>query len=239
VLAKVPGNGSIGQRGLIVLRTDSTGKSQHPALMHLFLEKQIPHAPLWLHEAMAGYASSMVVMAGNGGQTACFGRPIGGRDSLIPLKDLFTMDWDHFAEGPRSWYHRTAYLLMDFVLHGDDGKYRDRASVIFQQAAEGKPGADIFRSVFPELTLDALNAKISDHHRDLQYIAGTQVRGRCPLAFEIPPDKIADPGQRQVTPVPRDDMSALVEAIKRLPQRDDGYPEWYPPDVIARVDGAK
>jgi hypothetical protein len=235
VLAKVPGNGRIGQNGLVVLQTDPTGRTVHGPLMHLFMQKRVPHAPLWLHEGMAGYAGTMVVMAGNG-QVACFGRPMGSRDPLIPLDQLFTLSWDQFADGPQSWYHHTAAVLVDFILHGDKDSYRPRLDGIVQRVSEGEPAPAVFAAVFPEMTLEALNTRISGHSRDLQYISGSPVRGRCPMGFDIPPDNIADPEQRQITPVPAADMSTLIDAIKKLPRRDDGYPAWYPPEVIARVE---
>jgi hypothetical protein len=180
----------------------------------------------------------MVVMGGKGRQVACFGRPRAGREGLIPVTDMFAMDWDRYDEGPRGWFRHTAGVLMDFILFGEGAKYRDRFEKVMAGIIAGKTGPDLFAAVFPEIPLDAWNAKISAHDRDLQYLAGTPVRGRCPLGFEIPSDKIADADrdQRQVTPVPPEQIAALLDALRRLPRRDDGYPAWYPPEVIARVD---
>ena len=236
VLAKVPGNGKIGQNGLIIMQSDPTGRSAHGALMHLFVQKSLPHAPLWVHEGMAGYAGTMVVMGGGGGQTACFGRPMSGRGSLIPLKELFALDWDQFAEGPRQWYHHTAAVLMDFVLHADKARYRDRLGPMFERVSGGEPAPQVFSAVFPELPLDVLDARISDHQQDLIHIAGTPVRGRCPMGFDIPAQNIADPEQREITAVAPADMTELMNALKKLPRRDEGYPAWYPPEVSARVE---
>jgi hypothetical protein len=239
VMAKVPGNGKIGQRGLIVLQTDPTGKAVHGPLMHLFMQKRVPHAPLWLHEGMAGYAGTLVLMGGHGHQVACFGRPMGGRGQLIKVDELFGATWDQFAEGPQSWYHYTASVLIDYILHAENARYRDRLDGIVERVSNGEPAPAVLSSAMPGMTMDMLNRKISDHSRDLQYIAGSPVRGRCPMGFEIPPENMANPDQREITPVAAADMKELFEALKKLPARDDGYPSWYPPEVITRVEQAK
>jgi hypothetical protein len=185
---------------------------------------------------MASFDGAMVVMGGKGRQIACFGRPGGGREALIPIKDLFATDWDQYDEGPRGWLRHTAGVLMDFIIFGENARYRGRFDQLVAGVIEGKPGPTLFAAVFPEvLPLDSWNTKISAHDRELQYLAGTPVRGLCPLGFEIPPEKRADPDQREVLPAPPDQIAALLDAIKKLPRRDDGYPAWYPSEVIARV----
>jgi hypothetical protein len=236
-LARVPGGGKIGQHGLLVLRNDPRGVSQHQMLTHLFLERRIPGAPLWLHEMMATYDGGMVVMGGKVRQVACFGRPRPGRDGLIPVRELFGTDWDRFDEGPRSWLRHTGGVLMDYILFAEQARYRPRFDQIIGGVMDGKPGPELFTAVFPEIPLDAWNAKISNHDRDLQYLAGSPVRGLCPMGFEVPAEKVADPRQREITPVPPEDIGTLLGALKSLPRRDDGFPSWYPLEVIARVDG--
>jgi hypothetical protein len=148
---------------------------------------------------------------------------------------MFAVDWDRYDEGPRGWFPHTAGVLMDFIMFAEHDKYRSRFDQVIAGVIAGKPGPQLFAEIFPEIPGDGWDVRISAHDRDLQYLAAGPLRGLCPMGFEIPRDKMADPDQRETTPVPPAQISVLLDALKRLPRRDDGYPAWYPPEVIARV----
>src|SRR5262245_22042165 len=82
VLEKVPGDGKIAQRGLIITKADPDGHYGAHMLAHLYLRKLVPAAPLWFHEGFASYLGTLEYQEGEGGmRMACFGKPSGGSES--------------------------------------------------------------------------------------------------------------------------------------------------------------
>jgi hypothetical protein len=62
------------------------------------------------------------------------------------------------------------------------------------------------------------------------------VRGECPLPFIIPPEKTADDGEYQVAPANPQDIQVALAALRRLPRRQ-GFPPWFPEEILARAEG--
>ncbi len=239
-LAKVPGNGKIGQKGLLIVKNDPGGDSHAEALAHLYLHTLMPKAPLWFHDGFAAYSRSAELRKGDGQSVACFGNIGGGEDTLIPLKDLFSLSWDAVDEGPRAWYKYTARTLFDYLVHGENGENGKKIGVVAQGVLDGKPGADILAEVFPGVPPDAVNEKVKGHASTTAFSqqGPTKARGLCPVPFVVPAEKAPDQGERQTAPVDAADMQALIDALNKLPRRDDGVPAWYPPDIIARAERA-
>jgi hypothetical protein len=231
VLPKVPPDVRIGKNGLVVLYEDAMANRGAQALSYLFLHKLMPNAPLWLQEGMASYVRSFHYTYGKDAKGACFGFQE-GLQGEITLPELFSMSWDQMDEGPRTWYQDTSRLLMDYVIHGDEGKNFAKLPVILTLAAEGKSGPDIMSSAFPGTSMQALGLAVKNFRRDM---GAQRARGvMCPLAVRIPPDRFPDEGERQETPTAQADIDQVMALFAKLPRRE-GYPAWYPPDVVDRI----
>ena len=228
-LARVPGGGAIGKGGLIVLREEDTGRLEAEMLAHQFLHEAMPQAPLWLHVSLASYLRTLEYREAEGGQgIACFGRQQ-GLEGQIPLKELFSTDWDQYDEGPRRWYDDTARMLMDFIVHGDKGSHFSKLPSILTAAGQGVDGPTILAQAFPGMSLAALNTRVTDFRRN----QGEQMERdlMCPLPVPIKPGKEPDEGDPRERPAPPEAIEALRTALERLPRRE-GFPAWFPPEKI-------
>jgi hypothetical protein len=240
VLPKVPSSATtVGANGLIVLKDVQSDLSGNEALAHLFIEKKFPHAPLWFHEGFASYARTVEYHEGDGKRGACFGVPKGGADPLLPLAKVGAMTWDDYdGDEARSWFKYTGRTLFDYILHGDGGRNMEKITPFVAAVASGKPLDAAVAAAFPGQSLQAMDKKLGEHSADVVYQMQNEskVRGLCPLPFGIPPEKAADQGERKTIPAQAADIKALLDALKKLP-RLDGYPAWYPPEVLAKVGG--
>jgi hypothetical protein len=238
-LAKLPSTATtIGADGLLIMRDTGNDHAGAQALAHLFIEKKFPHAALWFHEGFASYVRT-VEYHGSGGNVsaACFGVPSGKQDTLLPLEKVANMSWeDYDGDEARSWYSFTNRTLIDYILHGDEGKNREKIGPFVNAMAAGDPLPTCLKTIFPGVSLAALDKKLGEHAADVNYHLqnATKWRGLCPLPFQILPDHQADQGERKISPASAADIKAVLDAIKKLPKLD-GYPPWYPPDVIAKV----
>jgi hypothetical protein len=241
ILAKLPSKDTqVGADGLIILEDTTGDHGINRALAHLFIEKKFPHAPLWFHQGFSSYARTLMYRRGDNNAAACFGTPSGGsHDTLIPLDKLGSLSWDDYdGDEARSWYDYTGRTLFDYVLHGEGGKNKERIGPLVGAMASGGSLTASINAAFPGITLAALDKQLGEHQADVVYHLenATKVRGLCPIPFVVPPDKFADQGERKMSPANPADIKAMLEAIKKLP-RLDGYPGWYPPEVIAKVGG--
>jgi hypothetical protein len=240
VLPKLPSTTtSVGANGLIVLKDVQTDQSGAEALAHLFIEKKFPHAPLWFHEGFASYARTVEYHQGDGKRAACFGVTRGGTDPLLPLAKVGAMSWDDYdGDEARSWYKYTGRTLIDYILHGDEGHNIEKITPFVSAVAAGKSLEGAVSAAFPGQSLQAMDKKLGEHSADVAYQMQNEskVRGLCPLPFAIPEDKAADQGERKMSPAPAADIKAVLETLKKLP-RLDGYPAWYPPEVLSKVGG--
>jgi hypothetical protein len=238
VLAHLPSSAtSVGANGLIVLQDVQTDQSGTEALTHLFIEKKFPHAPLWFHEGFSSYARTAEYHHGDGKNAACFGVLRGGIDPLLPLDKVAAMSWDDYdGDEARSWFKYTGRTLIDYILHGDEGHNIEKITPFVAAVAEGKPLQGAVAAAFPGQSLQAIDKKLGEHSADVSYQLKNEskVRGLCPLPFVIPNDRAADQGERKMGVAPPADVRAVLETLKKLP-RLDGYPAWYPAEVLAKV----
>ncbi len=253
VIPSVPGGGKIGQNGLIVAKADTSGGSgsggadQNVAtplqsastqlLAHLFIHKVLPKAPLWFHEGFAAYADGATYKEGGGKRFACFGDPSGSGDPYLPVGELLTASWDDYDQKHKSWYRHTAEMMIDFTIHAENGRFLPVMGPLLDGFAAGKDSTSLVSGAFPGLSIDQLNARVIEHGNEVahQTGGGKKARGLCPIGFPIPPDKAPDIAEHESTPTPGLDMTPLLEGVKKLPSRDDGFPPWLPPEIIARV----
>jgi hypothetical protein len=235
-LAKVPGGGPIGASGLLILKDDPGGNSEAEGLAHLFIDKAFPKAPLWFHEGFSSYARTVMVMTNSEGKRGgCFGKVEGGQDTLMPLEKLLGLSWDDTdGDEARSWYTYTARTLIDYIIHGEDGKNRERMGWLASAVSDGKSSQEAFAAAFPNVAPSAMDKKLGAHAADAAFQSknnSAAVRGLCPWGVEIKDENAPDEGDPKIEPAPAAAIKAVLEAVKKLP-RLDGYPPWYPADKI-------
>ncbi len=253
VLPSAPGGGKIGHDGLLVVKADTSGgagsagslemdsvsslQANSTQLMaHLYIHKILPGAPLWFHEGFAAYADGAAYKEGGGKRVACFGDPPGSSDSYTPLGEMFSATWAEYDEKYKSWYRHTAETFIDFIIHGEGDKFRPLTVQMMDGIAAGTDSTTIAKTMFPALSLDQLNARVIEHGQGTKHAGagGKKARGMCPIGFPIPDDKAADRSEGKVSDAAGADIGPLIAGLKTLPSRE-GYPMWYPVDVLAKI----
>ena len=212
----------------------SAGSSNIPSLAlltHLFLHKAIPSAPLWLHQALSAYFTQTSVQAGQGRWLACFGHRIAIESRLfqLPLDKFFAITWRGYPEAGPGFVRGTGRLLMDFILHGDQGAHLQKLPAIFAAVGQGASGPEVMAAAFPGVSLEQLGQRISN-------FKGSQIEQRsrgvlCPLPIPIEGDRIPDESDPQESPFPTQDVEQLLTRLKKLPH-GTALPSWYPLEVV-------
>lgn len=137
----------------------------------------------------------------------------------------------------RHAFEQTSRTLIDYTLHQDAGRGGERFTALLNGIQTQAPIEALLPGIFG-ITMDRLNAALKEHTTELIHMSGqaTFPRGQCPLSFEVPEDRRADLGEHPAQPVPGAEMKALLEGVKRLPDREQGWQEWYPESVIAAAE---
>jgi hypothetical protein len=246
-LARVPGNGKIGKDGLIIVKPHSGNNQAYnaEALSHIFIHRMLPQAPLWFHEGFAAYLKAADYRETGGTRVACFGRPGVSDVTFIPLDKFFSLNWDEYDGGEaRSWYKHTGRMLIDLILHGDNGQHRGALDLLLNGFSRGATTPELMKAAFPNHTPQTLAKRVVDHGTDVltQAQQNPNVRGICPLPFKVSEEHAPDISDRAMNPAEAADIRVLLDGIKRLPLREDGYPMWFPEEIIVRSEaggGAK
>jgi hypothetical protein len=221
---------------MVVRPMHDRDNSSAEALTHIFIDRVLPTAPLWFHEGFSAYASMAEYKEGEGKRFACFGTPGASESRFIPLDKVFGMSWDEYdGDEARSWYKNSSRMLIDFAMHGDNGKHQPAMGVIVEGILAGQDTAAIIKKGFASMDLKQLSERVTSHGMDVINQPRT-IRGICPIAFPIPPDKVADIGDKPLEAADPADIRSLIAAFKTLPRLSDGYPGWYPEEIIARAE---
>jgi hypothetical protein len=236
VLHRVPGNGKIGKNGLIVLKGVQGDLGAAEAITHVYIDRVLPTAPLWFHEGFASYGRTAEYKEGDGRRVACFGAPVTSDTRFIPLDKVFSMSWDEYDGGEaRSWYKNTARMLIDFSMHGENGKRRGAMGVMVDGFVAGQDTPTIIKAAYPDMDVKKLSERVIAHGTDVIALPNN-ARGLCPIGFPIPPEKTADVGDHGLEAADPADIRAVIAALQTLPLRQDGYPSWYPEEAIVRAE---
>jgi hypothetical protein len=237
VLRRVPGKGKIGKDGLLIVRPmHNMDNSSAEALTHVFIDRVLPSAPLWFHEGFSSYARMAEYKEGGGKRFACFGTPGATDTHFISLDKVFPMSWDEYdGDEARSWYKNTARMLIDFAMHGDGGKHRPAMGAMVEGFLAKQDNSAILKAGFPSMDLKQLSDRVIAHGIDVINQPKT-IRGLCPIGFPITEERAADIGDHPLAAADPTDIAAVIAAIKSLPRRDDGYPSYYPEEIIARAE---
>lgn len=240
VLEKAPGNGKIGRNGLIISKADPNGSYTGQMMGHLYLHKLLPKAPLWFHEGFASYLGTLEYKEGEGLRRGCFGKPGGGADGFVTVEELIAASWDEYDDKHKGWYRHTAEAVIDYIIHGEDKKFIGQLGPLMDGFSKGTASGELIAAAFPGVSTSDLNTKIVEHGKEIKHQSetGAKVRGECPIGFDIPDDKAPDKAENpKMSPADPVEMQKLLDGLKKLPRRE-GYPPWYPADVIDRVNAA-
>jgi hypothetical protein len=222
-IAELPGKGPGGKGGLLVVYgQDATSAGALHRLAHLYLHGAAPRAPLWLHEGLASYVEAAEVRGDDKDALACLGQ-LPGKDTEIPLTDLFALSFGAFDEAKGSPIRFSASSVVDYFMMGEGGKLRGKLPDLITRLGEGLTTEAALEAVYPGLTVAILQEKVTAHRRASE--AGP--RGRCPVPFRIklepvPPPRLDPPGPRTT--------GALLGRLRMLPRRG-GRVDWFPPEM--------
>jgi hypothetical protein len=233
-IAKLPGLGALGRRGVLVLGEESTfpGMPAH-RLAHLMLHAMAPRAPLWVHEGYAEFVETIQYRGDDTGNMACLGH-LNDADSQIPLRELFGWNWAAYDDSKKAdWYRYTARSLVDYFLLAEKGALREKFGQIIAAQMRGKTTAEALAEVMPDVSVEELEKRVSEHRR----VSEMTPRGLCPWRFPIRYEEAADMSKPRVEPAAEEDIEGLMTRIMLLPRRA-GYVDWYPPEVLT-LEGAR
>lgn len=256
-LETVPSRGPIGKDGLIVLerredyragpggfaassvRDETLAKRQ---MAHLFILKAAGTAPLWLHVGLARYLAKYRIHYRGKAWVACFGGAAfdeppevagrGGRRVVVPVAELFGTDWYEYDRGRRYWYEYTAYALVHYLIHGENGFHRTRFPVLMRALREGKDTEEALAIAYPNVLPDEWDERLGRHVRPpagRARIAATPelAQGVC---HRIPPAHHAQMKPRRRAA----DQQAVATLIEDLERVDvfRRHSAWFPQDVV-------
>jgi|tagenome__1003787_1003787.scaffolds.fasta_scaffold20689508_1 hypothetical protein len=230
-VARLPGHGILGRRGMVVLNEALSVSVAAHRLAHLFLHAVAPRAPLWVHEGYASYVETIAYRGDDkGNAVACLGN-LSFNDSLIPLEDLFSWSWGGYDVSRKTdWYRHTARSLFDYFLSAENGSLHKPFAELMAAVNDGEDPRAALARIFPGMTVAALEQRIVQYRKD----AEAHPRGLCPLPFPVLPGRGADVGgsaQRRVEALDRNDVQELFLRLRLLPRRA-GYVDWFPPEAL-------
>ncbi len=233
-IARLPGEGRLGARGLVVatenlvyVAQNGTAPRASHLLAHVFLNALAPKAPLWAHEGYANFLWTAQYRSGDKNAIACLGH-LGPESPMIPLGDLFSWNWIAVDESQKAaWYGFTGGALLNYFIVGQGGANRSQFANLMARMSRGQPSLQALSEALPGVSLDQLSKSVIDHRRASEL----RPRGICPMDFPIGPAGMADRSEGQFEPVASDDIHRLIDRVRMLPRRS-GYVDWYPPESI-------
>jgi hypothetical protein len=260
-LETVPSGGRIGRDGLIVLerrdsytasrgtfRAHSTRDARDAKLQmaHLFIMHAVPNAPLWLQVGLGRYLSKYQVHYKGDLFLTCFGGPVfdepirldggsfegGGRRVSITVDQLFHTDWYRYDSSLRHWYEHTAYALVHYLIHGENGFHTTRFPVFLKALRDGMDTEDALALAYPHILPDEWDAKLDAYMRppERRSLTGADPHFVHGLCFRTPAEHDADfkPTRRPVDP---HEIEVLLDDLERVDpfRRHVG---WFPTDIV-------
>src|SRR5262245_49105813 len=165
-------------------------------------------------------------MEKNGKPVGCFGQT---EDALKGFDELFSTSWEKYdAKDERLHYKISSQSLVDYLIHGGGTPSFTKLEAVVKGLSAGKTSPEALTEAFPGVPLPELEDKVT-HHLS---------RGSCPIEFPIAQERLPDEGTPQIHAAGADDLHQLFDGLRKLPFDQDGYPPWYPPEIITRAEGA-
>jgi hypothetical protein len=212
-----------GGRGLVVVGRFPWEWNYAHFVAHHFIDRAMPGAPLWFQEGFAEYLT-FFRSSPSASNVVCFGLIQPGREKMVvvPVKDLLAVTWKDYNETSAPWIAPSALALIDYLLHGEGGRWRPRFRGLLQALAARQPTETAFETAYPGLPLASLDARLRDHVQTVR-----PPNELCPLPVVVGPrvDPVTPPSE---APVSEEGIRGLFEAIERLPVRR-GFADFIPP----------
>jgi hypothetical protein len=188
---------------------------------HHFIIQAIPDAPIWFQEGFADYLTVFQGQPGNP-QVVCFGvrQPAEQRMVTVPIKDLFALTWGDYNDSKAPWMAATGWALVDYLLHGEDGRWRPRFRGFMNALAARSSSQDALAAIYPDLPIASLDQRLRDHVHTVR-----PPLQHCPLPVVIGPSGPPGPPPAR-TEVGEDAIRAVFQAIESLPVRR-GYADFF------------
>ena len=141
------------------VRDETLAKEQ---MAHLFIMKAVPMAPLWLQVGLGRYLQKYRIHYQGNFWLACFGSPVfdeptwaatsrldgfgrlrpgitgNGRRVTLSLAQVLETDWYGYDGRHRRWFEYTAYALVHYLIHGENGWHRGRFPLLLDALRAGK-----------------------------------------------------------------------------------------------------
>jgi hypothetical protein len=217
----LPRAGVPGANGLLLVGRWPRPLPYAHVLAHHFIEAAVPRAPLWFHEGFAQYLSVFTAPQDRPG-TVCFGhaQPASAWTVTVTLEQLFAVGWKQYNEDAAPWIDPSAWGLIDYLLHGEQGRWRAGFRPLMQALARGLTSEQAFAAAYPELPLDLLDQQWRQHVRT------RRPQDLCPFAVRLDPRStpLVTPSER---PVAENDIRAVFEELEAIPVRR-GHADFYP-----------
>ena len=250
----LPSDGAIGKKGLIVLerthvpdgltwtaiRDESPAKRQ---MAHLFIMRAVPMAPLWLQVGLGRYLEKFRMHRRGDYWIVCFGSeafdetpPLGstgsGRTVALGVEDVWNSGWYEYDRKRRRWYEHTAYALVHYLIHGENGTHRSRFPVLLEALRAGRSTPDALALAYPHILEDEWDERLLAHMRPSRK---AQVKNRFPdlpqgNCQRIPPVHWAEERPERA-PADAGDIHILMSDLERVDpfRRHAG---WWPRDIV-------
>jgi hypothetical protein len=211
-----------GGRGLVLVGRFPWQWDYARFVAHHYIGQAVPGAPVWFQVGFADYLS-VFRASDQSSSVVCFGlrQPAGQAAVTPPVRDLFATTWMDYNESSAPWVGPAAEGLIDFLLHGEDARWRPRFRSFMRALAAGQASEQAFATAYPDLPLASLDQRLRDHVRTLRPPNQT-----CPMPVIVGPRQVPTlpPGHHQV---PEPAMRALFQAIEALRVRR-GFAEYVP-----------
>ncbi len=236
------------------VRNENLAKEQ---MAHLFIMKAVPMAPLWLQVGLGRYLQKYrihykgnfwqacfgspvfdePVWAGMGGGTTNDGRPMpgstgDGRRVTMSVSDLLEADWYDYDGRQRRWYEYTAYALVHYLIHGENGFNLTRFPLLLDAFRAGKSSAEALALAYPHILPGEWDDRLARHVRPgygRAFIA-EHPEVRQGLCFQIPPAHHADKKPRREKADERDIQVLMADLQQVDPFRR--HSGWWPQDIV-------
>jgi hypothetical protein len=174
---------------------------------------------------------------------ACFGsvvfdepiRAHGGRSGrrvLISVAELTTTDWYGYDKKRRYWYEYTAYALVHYLVHGENGFNKTRFPMLLTALRDGKSTEEALATAYPHVLADEWDDRIDKYAHPREGKAMIAENRYIPqgLCLKIPSVKEAE-RKPERTPADAYEVEIMLDDLVRVdPFRR--HSQWFPREIV-------
>jgi tetratricopeptide (TPR) repeat protein len=123
--------------------------------VHFLINNNLENVPVWFNEGLAEFYSTFTVAKDE--KKVTIGAPISNhvlylrQEKLIPLETLFAVDHRsplYNESDKRGVFYAESWVLVHYLLHGDDGQHRQKLWQFLDSVVAGAPVETAFQQVF-------------------------------------------------------------------------------------------